>query len=74
MSNYLNSRKVDSDSIILVATGSSEIEVLASELSPIGSSRSHKEEFLRWKKEREAEGMEFSAGCPKSWKQTAVWL
>ena len=51
--------KVDSDSIILVATGSSEIEVLASELSPIGSSRSHKEEFLRWKKEREAEGMEF---------------
>ncbi len=51
--------KVDSDSIILIATGSSEIEVLASELSPIGSSRSHKEEFLRWKKEREAEGMEF---------------
>ena len=50
--------KVDSDSIILVATGSSEIEVLASELSPIGSSRSHKEEFLRWKKEREAEGRE----------------
>ena len=35
--------KVDSDSIILIATGSSEIEVLASELSPIGSSRSHKE-------------------------------
>lgn len=51
--------KVDSDSIILIATGSSEIEVLASKLSPIGSSRSHKEEFLRWKKEREAEGMEF---------------
>ena len=48
--------KVDSDSIILIATGSSEIEVLASELSPIGSSRSHKEEFMRWKKEREAEG------------------
>lgn len=42
--------KVDSDSIILIATGSSEIEVLASELSPIGSSRSHKEEFCAGKK------------------------
>ena len=51
--------KVDSDSIILISTSSSETEVLASELLPIGSSRSHKEEFLRWKKEREAEGMEF---------------
>jgi len=44
--------KVDSDSIILISTGSSETEVLASELLPIGSSRSHKEEFMRWKKER----------------------
>lgn len=51
--------KVDSDSIILITTGSSETEVLASELLPIGSSRSYKEEFMRWKKEREAEGMEF---------------
>lgn len=51
--------KVDSDSIILISTGSSETEVLASELLPIGSSRSHKEEFMHWKKEREAEGMEF---------------
>lgn len=51
--------KVDSDSIILISTSSSETEVLASELLPIGSSRSHKEEFMRWKKEREAEGMEF---------------
>ena len=42
--------KVDSDSIILISTSSSETEVLASELLPIGSSRSHKEE---------AEGMEF---------------
>lgn len=50
--------KVDSDSIILISTSSSETEVLASELLPIGSSRSHKEEFMRWKKEREAEGME----------------
>ena len=58
--------KVDSDSIILIATGSSEIEVLASELSPIGSSRSHKEEFLRWKKEREAEGMEFFSRLVRS--------
>lgn len=73
MSNYLNSRKVDSDSIILISTGSSETEVLASELLPIGSSRSHKEEFMRWKKEREAEGMEFSTVFPKSWKQTAIW-
>ena len=51
--------KVDSDSIILISTSSSETEVWASELFPIGSSRSHKEEFMRWKKEREAEGMEF---------------
>ena len=55
--------KVDSDSIILISTSSSETEVLASELLPIGSSRSHKEEFMRWKKEREAEGMEFRVVC-----------
>lgn len=50
---------IEKDSTILIATASSEAEVLASELSPISTSRSHKDEFLRWKKEREAEGMEF---------------
>ena len=39
--------------------GTSEAEVLPSELSPISTGRSHKEDFLRWKAEREAEGMEF---------------
>ena len=34
--------KVDSDSIILIASGSSEAEVRASELSPIPTPRSHK--------------------------------
>ena len=30
---------------------------------------------MRWKKEREAEGMEFfEPVCPKSWKQTVIWL
>ena len=66
--------KVDSDSIILIATGSSEIEVLASELSPIGSSRSHKEEFLRWKKSVKPRAWSFSTVFPKSWKQTMIWL
>ena len=51
--------EVESDSIILIANGSSEAEVFASELSPIPTPRSHKEEFLEWKAEREAEGMEF---------------
>ena len=78
--------KVDSDSIILISTSSSETEVLASELLPIGSSRSHKEEFMRWKKEREAEGMEFYGGVYKrlrggiwpqrsiSFQKTLEWL
>lgn len=50
---------VDSDSIILISIGASEAEVLASKLSPIPTPRSHKEEFRKWRAEREAEGMEF---------------
>ncbi len=51
--------KVESDSIILITTGPSEAEVLASELSPISTPISHKEDFMRWKEKHEAEGMEF---------------
>lgn len=50
---------IEEDSIILIAMEGTEAEVFASELSPISTSRNHKGEFLRWKKEREAEGMEF---------------
>lgn len=50
---------IEEDSIILIATAFSEAEVPASELSPISTPISHKDDFLRWKKEREAEGMEF---------------
>lgn len=49
---------MEDDSIILISSGTSEAEVLPSELSPISTGRSHKEDFLRWKAEREAEGME----------------
>lgn len=48
--------EVDSDSIILISSGVSEAEVFASELSPIPTPRSHKEEFRKWRAEREAEG------------------
>lgn len=51
--------EVDSNSIILISSGASEAEVFASELSPIPTPRSHKEEFRKWRAEREAEGMEF---------------
>ena len=50
---------VEDDSIILISSGTSEAVVFPSELSPIRMSRSHKEDFLRWRAEREAEGMEF---------------
>ena len=50
---------MEDDSIILISSGTSEAEVLPSELLPISTGRSHKEDFLRWKAEREAEGMEF---------------
>ena len=44
---------IEEDSVILIASDTSEAEVFPSELSPTG--RSHKEDFLRWKTEREAE-------------------
>ena len=50
---------MEDDSIILISSGTSEAEVFPSELSPIHTGRSHKEDFLRWKTEREAEGIEF---------------
>ena len=43
--------EVDSDSIILISSGASEAEVFASELSPIPTPRSHKEEFRKWRAE-----------------------
>ena len=45
---------IEEDSVILIASDTSEAEVFPSELSPIHTSRSHKEDFLRWKTEREA--------------------
>ncbi|CAG9904862.1 MULTISPECIES: hypothetical protein [Bacteroidales] len=50
---------IEDDSVILIASDTSEAEVFPSELSPIHTGRSHKEDFLRWKTEREAEGIEF---------------
>lgn len=50
---------MEEDSVILIASGSSEAEVFPSELSPIHTGISHKEDFLRWKAEREAEGEVF---------------
>lgn len=51
--------EVYEDSIILIASDHSEAEVLASELSPIPPTGSHKEEFLKWRAKREAEGSVF---------------
>lgn len=51
--------EVYEDSIILIASDHSEAEVLASELSPIPSTRSHKEEFLKWREKQEADGSAF---------------
>ena len=41
--------KVEDDSVILIASGSSEAEVSASELSPIRTGRNRKEDFQSWK-------------------------
>lgn len=51
--------EIDDDSIILIASDYSEAEVFPSELSPIGMVMSHKDDFLCWKAEREAEGTVF---------------
>lgn len=50
---------IEDNSIIRIATDSLGTEVLPSELSPIGRAISYKEDFLQWKAEREAKGMEF---------------
>lgn len=50
---------IEDNSIIRIATDTLGTEVLPSELSPISTGISHKEDFLYWKMEREAEGMEF---------------
>ena len=51
--------EVHEDSIILIASRHSEAEVFASELSPIPQTRSHKEEFLKWREKQEADGSVF---------------
>lgn len=51
--------KIDDDSVILIASDTSEAEVFPSELLPIDNGRSHKEDFTRWRAELEAEGIEF---------------
>lgn len=51
--------EVHEDSIILIASRYSEAEVFASELSPIPQTRSHKEEFQKWREKHEAEGAVF---------------
>lgn len=51
--------KVNENSIILIASKHSEMEVLASELSPIPATRSHKKEFQKWRAKYEAEGSVF---------------
>ena len=52
--------EVYEDSIILIASDHSEAEVLASELSPIPPTRSHKEEFLKWREKQEADYTEIA--------------
>ena len=51
--------EVCGDSIILIASDHSEAEVPASELSPIHPTRSHKEEFQKWREKQEADGSVF---------------
>lgn len=51
--------EVGGNSIILIASKYSEMEVLASELSPIPPAKSHKEEFRKWREKCEAEGAVF---------------
>ncbi|MCF0256930.1 MAG: hypothetical protein HUK10_11710 [Bacteroides heparinolyticus] len=51
--------EVYENSIIPIASKHSEMEVLASELSPIPATRSYKEEFRKWRAKREAEGAVF---------------
>lgn len=50
---------IEDDSIILIASDCSEAEAFPTELSPINCGISHKEDFKRWRAEREAEGMVF---------------
>lgn len=66
---------MEDDSIILISSGTSEAEVLPSELSPISTGRSHRKRyFLRWKAEREAEAWSFTIAFPKSWIRRTIWL
>lgn len=51
--------EVYEDSVILIASRHSEAEVFASELSPIPTTRSHKEEFLKWREKQEVDGSVF---------------
>ena len=67
--------KVYENSIILIASDYSEAEVSASELSPIPPTRSHKEEFQKWREKHEAE-QAFRGYCHRqrfgSWRYGSV--
>ena len=65
---------IEEDSVILIASDTSEAEVFPSELSPIHTGRSHKEDFLRWKTEREAEGIEFYDHLSKVMDTNDEWI
>lgn len=65
--------EVYEDSIILIASDHSEAEVLASELSPIPSTRSHKEEFLKWRENKKRTVLRFTIGFQKLLLPRLIW-
>lgn len=66
--------KVDSDSIILVATVLLRLKFWHRSYHPLAHREATKRNFCAGRKSVKPRAWSFSAGCPKSWKQTAVWL
>lgn len=56
---------IEEDSVILIASDTSEAEVFPSELSPIHTGRSHKEDFLRWKQNVKLKVLSFTTTFPR---------
>lgn len=64
---------MEDDSIILISSGTSEAEVLPSELSPINTGRSHKGIFCAGKRNVKPKAWSFIIAFPKSWKRRTIW-
>lgn len=65
---------MEDDSIILISSGTSEAEVLPSELLPISTGRSHKEDFCAGKRNVKPKAWSFTIAFPKSWIRRTIWL